>query len=514
MCVKKTVSRIAFARNLLTDLIQFDESKVTWCKAVLLGLGTLLVSSNASAQVAVPNPSFNLIGHIEEFSLDAPGDTLSSAKIRVRGIQVILPRNLLITMPGQYLTAQDIFRGPNVGATPVPSVASHSGLALLDPTPPRVPFEAEIVGNISEGKYIAGIVRINQGGLHIGSGYIQAIDSTTGELWVGNRIVGAPNPGAVKDTTSARVRLNDPTGVYGWANSEGAKSAIPLDRRFSLDPDNSPVHARTGFPVCIPRSVSDAKCPSINRPADATLRRYTCGQVGQTDALPVLGCDPSRPIPLRVGDYISYMGMLVADPNPTAGFIVSAHGLEAELGVYTSPGEPIVYVFIEEALQTTRVKIVGFSTDPTRAVEVRLVDTGLDEVGTSLTGPAGLTPSNGPQFGRFRNTWPAKDSARAVRRDARVTVVGLNNPQKLANGLTPGRYTAPISEYIAPEITRFGIRGFPVPVPFENFCYLAGVGGSFATATSIETLQKLDPFPNSGHPLSQTVGVGPQLACQ
>jgi hypothetical protein len=42
----------------------------------------------------------------------------------------------------------------------------------------------------------------------------------------------------------------------------------------------------------------------------------------------------------------------------------------------------------------------------------------------------------------------------------------------LENGLTSAKYTAPIGEHIFPEITRFGVPGYPSPVPFENFCFL------------------------------------------
>ena len=473
------------------------------CAGVLL-----LVAGVAVAQT--PNPSFTLLGHIERFELAAPGDAQSGATMTVRGIPVTLPSHLLVTMPGQYLTAQDLFRGPQGG-----TVQASSGLALADAPPPRIAFEAELQGNIVAGRYVAGVARISQGALHVGNGFIQAIDPATGELRVGT----------LGGSDGARLRLNDPEGIYGHANGAGAKAGLPLDQRFSLDPDNSPVHARTGFPVCVPRGAIDALCPAGNRPAALTERRYTCGPIAAEPLAPALGgCDPRLPAPLRVGDHVFYLGMLAADPG--GGFVVAAHGLEAELGIYTSPGAEPVYVFIEEALmgtlgeefpalpqeETTRVRVVGFSTDPTRPVEVRLVDSGRNELGTSLTGPAGLTPSNGAQFGRFRNTWPAKDNARAVRRDMLVSVVGSPHA-KLTNGLTSGQYMAPIAEYIGPEATRFGVLGFQPPVPFENFCFLAKGGGTFETASGALSMARLDPFPESGHAQAQQVGAGSATAC-
>ena len=470
-----------------------------------------LALAAGSALAQTPNPSFNLIGHIERFALTAPGDPLSAATMTVRGIPVTLPRSLLVTMPGQYMTAQDLFRGPQGGST----VQNASGLALADAPPPRVAFEAELQGNIVGGQYIAGVARINQGALHVGNGVIQAIDGAAGELRVGA-------PGAA---VGARVRLNDPKGIYGQANGAGAKAALPLDQRFQLDPDNSPVHARTGFPVCIPRAAGDARCPAGNRPAAPADKRFTCGAVRAEPLAPALaGCDARLPAPLRVGDHVAYVGML--QPDGAGGFIVAAHGLEAELGIYTSPGAEPVYLYIEEALmgtlgeifpdlqqeETSRVRVVGFTTDPSRPVEVRLIDSGRNEAGTTLTGPAGLPPSNGPQFGRFRNTWPAKDNARAVRRDLQARVIGSPNAE-LANGLTSGLYVAPIGEYIGPEATRFGVPGHQPPMPFENFCFLAKGGGTSETGAGVQNLARLDPFPESGHADSQPVGSGPARAC-
>ncbi len=471
-----------------------------WAGALLLAAG--------SAFAQTPNPSFILVGHIEKFALAPPGE--GAATMTVRGIPVILPKHLLVTLPGQYLTPQDLFRGPQGG----PPQAS-SGLALADAPPPRVAFEAELQGNIVGGRYIAGVARISQGALHVGNGFIQHIDPATGELRIG----------PLGGTDGARVRLNDPEGIYGHANGAGAKAALPLDQRFSLDPENSPVHARTGFPVCVPRSGADPKCPAGNRPASDAVRRYTCGPVRAEPLAPAVpGCDPRRPAPLREGDHVAYVGMLAAAPG--GGFAVAAHGLEAELGIYTSPGAEPVYLYIEEALmgtlgeefpaltqeETTRVRVVGFTTDPTRPVEVRLIDSGRNDTGTSLTGPAGLTPSNGPQFGRFRNTWPAKDNARAVRRDMLARVIGSPNA-KLANGLTSGLYVSPIGEYIGPEATRFGVPGFQPPVPFENFCFLEKGGGTVETAAGTVPVERLDPFPDSGHAQAQLVGAGTARAC-
>ncbi len=476
-----------------------------------------LVSMHGGAALSAPNASFNLVGHIEAFTLANPADPLSRATLTIRGIPVTVPKNLLIVMPGQYLTAQDLFRWNPANHSFAASAQAQSGLALRDSPPPAVPFEAEAIGNIVNGEYIAGVVHISQGGLHMTAGPIASIDRNTSEFTVGAAGAGK----------AVRVRLNDPKGIY-------ALPPTALDQRFALDPDNSPVHAKTGFPVCIPHNADpDNKCPASNRPAAPNQFRFTCAGTGNplgppaSPDAPAVNCDPRKPVPLAEGDYVTVIGMLARDDH--GDFLVAAHGLDAELGIYTSPGAPDAYVYIEEALQgskgepfdvpqeeTTRFRIVGFTTDPSRNVEIRLIDTGLDETGTSISGPVGLFPSNGPQLGRFRNTWPAKDDARAVRRDVRAQIVG-HAPVKLPSGLTTGSYTAPIGEYIYPEVTRFGekpagVNGpIPVPVPFENFCFLR----TQATISTLDehTLGALTPFPASGHDKSQLTGLPGKHAC-
>jgi hypothetical protein len=487
-----------------------------------LAIGLLMACS--AGLRADPNPSFNLIGHIENFTLDDTANPLSAAKLTVRGIPITLPANLLIVMPGQYLTAHDIFRW-NLSTNKYNNDArpNNSGLALRDTPPPAIPFEAEVIGNIVGGNYIAGAVHITQGALHVTVGTIQSTNPANSEFVVG------PDGGG----SGVKVRLNDPTGIYGVATTD-------LDQRFALDPGNSPVHAKTGFPVCLPRNDDPNKCPAGNRPGlGANHFRFTCaGTTGQgvpaaADA-PSVSCNPTLPVPLAEGDYVTVVGMLAKDA--AGNYFVSAHGLDAEIGIYTSPGVDPAYVYIEEALQgtkgepflnipqeeTTRFRIVGFTTDPTRNVEISLIDSGFPDsdptAKTSISGSVGLFPSNGPQLGRFRNTWPAKDNARAVRRDVQATITSPNAVVALPNGLTAGRYTAPVAEYIYPEVTQFGARSsnaakaFPVPVAFENFCFLRKPG---ATITTLDphALEALTPFPNSGHPQSQTVGATGVRVC-
>jgi hypothetical protein len=498
-------------------------SRRPWRAALALACCCLFGGAGPAAfaqpvPAADPPGAFTLIGHIERFTLLSPGVRTSAARVTVRGIDVLLPVNLIITMPGGYLSAEQLFRGRDFRS---PSNPPRSGLALADlrdadlacPPPlaaagrrcPLPAAEIELAGNIVRGEYVAGIARISQGALHIGGGFIRGIDPVTGFFTVGADASTGP---------TARLRLNDPEGIYGPKPAAGV-----VDMRFALDPGNAPVHARTGFPVCLPDRARPGVCPASNRPADpaaAGYRRYTCGTEAVTPLEPALpGCRPHLPAPLRVGDYVNYVGMLDKDAR---GYFVSVHGLDAELGIYTSPGVDPAYVFVEEALQgtlgaryaldalntlpqeeTSRYKIVGFTSDPSRTVDVETFDDDTHEGDLAPTvAPQRLAtrivPTNLAQLGRFKLIWSAKEDARIVRRNVRVVLSAATRPSLVSQlrpggtsrdlppglraagastrgGYAYGQYESPVSEFIAPEITRFGVKGWPVPFNFEDFCF-------------------------------------------
>jgi hypothetical protein len=462
-----------------------------------------LAFASLGAAAQTPNPSFSLLGYIQELDVDDLADPLSSGRVRVNGIDVVLPKNLLITMPGQYLTLNDLFRGK----VPAPTASKPSGLALTDAAPPRVPFEIQLIGNIVAGRYIAGVAKVTQQDLNEGAGFIRAIDHAKGEL-----LVGPPTGTAV-----ARVRLNDPQGRHGKPNAAKFTGPNLMDERFSLDPDNAAVVAETGFPMCIPdNAAGDANCPSTNR--HPSERRFTCGPISVEPTAPALpGCDPAKRAPLQVGDYIGYAGMLVEDAP--GKFFIAAHALGAKTGIYTSPGRDPSYVFIEETIvgvlgeifppidqeETSRFRIVGFATDPSRTIDVFMVDVAPDGVESERL-MTRLQPSLVGQIGRFRATLPSKANFLPATRDVRARLTAKAAPTVNGGAPTPFQYTIPVGEYIYPENTRFGQKpSFPVPVPFENFCFLKNGGGPLTTLgrSAGPLIKKLDPFPESGHTLSQ-----------
>ena len=342
------------------------------------------------------------------------------------------------------LAPADLLATPNTGT---PSSTWQSGLALGDTlkagalglldTPWTAPagrptsysarlpaHEFHVVGNVVGGQYIAGLVFISQQSLNAGQGVISCIDYATGELQVGGAMQphGAPCP--APDGTFTRVRMNDPVGrfgiIHGGPNSApGTVDVVEpgYDSRFTADTENPTMHSSVGYPICIPAfnpfattvdpitgsplpAAIDAKCPIYNRPVAPNCKSFDPstlipafgpqpdGQYCRTWVMDMPGAhatnfsatDPMLAAPLVIGDIIGFHGTMKADAN---GPYISAHTIEANLGIYTQPHVPPSYVFMEGVLvgtgggsvggvpieSTTRVSWVGFSTDPTELVD-------------------------------------------------------------------------------------------------------------------------------------------------
>lgn len=473
------------------------------------------------AALAVDPTPFTLIGPIEKFTLNAPGDpacggtvnqALTSARMTVHGVEALLPCNLIIQMPATYLTADDVFKLNPAGP-------GESGLALADTTKPLAAFEAKIIGNIvkdATGKEtpIAGLVYISQHSLATGAGYIKAIDLTAREMRVG------ADPSTAVSPQDARVRINDAEGVY-----DHHPSPVTVDRRFTVDTENPTIHAATGYPMCLPSGAGDVECPTANRAVGGqTLRNFVMGATGlppsPPDALPIPpcpACDPTKQAPFMLGDYVTYSGTLAKDAG---GIYISAHTIVANVGIFTQPldtSKP-AYVSIETSLVGTmgpltprtppppgltlpqetqdRLKVEGFTTDPARNVEIYAVDV------DSVTGVRTLRLLNTvrPQsvpFGRFRLIIGKRagilfDASGKVKGATRELMVHIQNPTgpnldnqpvptlpKVAHGLVAGQYVAPVGEFIFPENT---VLGDPlVPNNFECVAFLQQGSGPLTT---------------------------------
>lgn len=502
-----------------------------WIVSLLI-LACVIEPPEAFSQTVTP---FQLVGHIQRFALDNPADPLSGAKLTVNGVEVLLPKNLVIQLPAAYFTAQQLFEA----AQGVSKKYHESGLALSDKFPPLAAFEADVSGNIVGGVYIAGLVSISQQSLNTSAGFIHQIDTATGMMCVGASPTAiACGPG---DT---RIRLNDPSldasdpfagdGRYGRPNptpppvaADDPNSRYP-DPRFTVDQGNPTVHALTGYPMCVPRASNDPQCPSQNRLPELTFVMDSVDLVppvkfgnNSIKACPL--CDSNRQAPVRVGDYITYAGTRARD---TQGDFLSVHTLVVNVGIYTKPGGR-AYVTLEESLLGTRgpvadcgqaaecqdrLKVEGFTTDPSRRVSVYAVD--VVPGGTPKVRLLHSTEKDQAVFGRFRYVPPLTaatlfDFNGNLKGATRELMVRIDDPAPLpdgsnvpsapmsAHGLTAGLYVAPVGEYIFPEPT--GVQGGPQPA--LNFQCLAFLANGWALPDSgLPTIPRLTPWPGLATP--------------
>lgn len=66
--------------------------------------------------------------------------------------------------------------------------------------------------------------------------------------------------GAIKIQNGPTIRINDPNAKYS-----SGYTAIPF---FTADDENPSITSFGGFPMCVPRSSDDPKCPQSNRPTN------------------------------------------------------------------------------------------------------------------------------------------------------------------------------------------------------------------------------------------------------
>src|SRR3954471_624799 len=429
--------------------------------------------------------------------------------ITINNTKIAVPCNLIVQMPANTLTWSDMVNG--------------GGSLELGTGYPS--FEMRVVGNIVDGKHMAALMFASQQSVNTGSGIISNIDYATGRIHVDT---GDPANPAV-------IEINDPNGRFGRKQSP--------DPRFSVDDQNPTIHAGTGYPLCVPRTdpaTADAPlCPQANRPKPAGAGRHcrnftdagvvplpASGELSAPLATDEFGTkfvmpsaasradgdpDPAQQAPFEVGDHITYSGTLMQGPS---GDYVSAHTVEANVGIYTQPQTQPSYLAIGEfgvgtadpnatavsgAAQETqdRIFLEAETTDVQTPVDIYMMDVD-PRTGTvrnrwvtpfEMTGenPAG-NPSGGittqytgaqPQRARLRATKAPLGLLSQPTRNIRVVQRSLCSPQAqldqavldaclqnaptYANGLVAGQYYAPTFEYLFPENV---MPGDPV-VPFD-----------------------------------------------
>jgi hypothetical protein len=281
----------------------------------------------------------------------------------LNGVQITIPCNLIVQMPANTLSWASFVKGSGTSGD-VPD----DGLEL------------RAVGNMVGARHIAGLAFASQQSANTGTGVVAGFDYTNGSMKITN-----PGGGTVT------VQINDPA-VPGLLDSHGQptgrfSAGQSPDPRFSVDQENPTIHAATGFPMCVPRTDptlaggDDPLCPQANRPAlkpvtvnavsvpavtscrsfsvagvalpasgelsaPATGQTYCSQYVMPDPAVNTVGGNARQQAPFEVGDFVSYSGTLI---TPSAGAeYVSAHTIEANVGIYTQPGTKPSYLAIGE----------------------------------------------------------------------------------------------------------------------------------------------------------------------
>jgi hypothetical protein len=434
--------------------------------------------------------------------------------VTMNGVPVTVPCNTVIQMPANTLRWADFVEGgPSLALKDAFPVPPH-------PVAPYPSFEMRAVGNVVGTTHIAGLLFASQQSVNAASGDIVKIDYATGDLLVDTGDPAAP----------AVVRINDPKGRFGRAQTP--------DERFSVDDANPTIHAGTGYPMCVPRTdpaqQDDVLCPQQNRPrppcrtfAQAGVAPPSSGDLspplaGQEHCsqfvMPAAGSpsatdpDPTAQAPFEVGDHIAFSGTLMHGDG--GGDWISAHTIEANVGIYTQPGTQPSYVAIGEfglgtadpsatavngAAQETqdRMFLEAETTDVETPVDLYMMDvdprsgtvrdrwltpyamTGENQFGSPTGGIT--TQSTGPQPQRIRiraSKAPAgilSQPTRTIRAVARSLCAPaptaeqpaldacLDRAPRVANDLVAGQYYAPVFEFIFPENVK---PGDPI-VPFD-----------------------------------------------
>jgi len=324
---------------------------------------------------------------------------------------IVIPCNMVIQAPANTFTWADFI---NTG----PDLSLGKGYPS---------FEMHAVGNIVGARRIAGLLYASQQSLNASTGVITGIDYATGKLQVDTG--DAANP--------AIVQINDPKGRFGRAQSP--------DPRFSVDDANPTIHAGTGYPMCVPRTdpavADDPLCPQANRPnlvpvtvngavvppvaggcrsfaaaaitppVSGELTRPAAGQAYCSQFLmksvadssrTATDPDPSQQAPFEVGDTMTFSGTLIPATATDPAYI-SAHTVEANIGIYTLPGTQPSYLAIGQfgvgTADPSAISINGLAVETADRIF-------LEAETTDVKTPVDIYMMDvDPQTGAVRNRW-------------------------------------------------------------------------------------------------------------
>ena len=352
--------------------------------AVLLGI--LIMATHSAISSAAVNATIS--GEVERIIVNNPTDTWSGGIMVVGGVNVIIPRNMVIDLPANRLTLQQFFVNTPSACAAIDvngdTIPDQTGLAKADSCNGSFTGAAvTILGNRSiNGDVIAGEIMLEKS-TELVSGIISYINYDEGYFRV-DGILGDP-------ATGAMVRVNDPEGRHTHqtgASCAGSGPNCSADTRYGVDPDNYTFTASTGYPMCIPSTV--ARGPynfDVNRDGDTsdvgeTITAQDDG-TGTSDALCPTGNRGVDPVgdsrlfaPVQLGDHVNAEGNFETIGGVT---FLSAHTVGVSVGLTTDETafQPDYMIFDEvgwdvPGYQNQRVRdlLIGFTTLGTPEVDI------------------------------------------------------------------------------------------------------------------------------------------------
>ncbi|KAG8625844.1 hypothetical protein KVT40_006245 [Elsinoe batatas] len=351
---------------------------------------------------------FTVQGALDSASADTTAYN-SGGRISVNGLSIVIPQNLQFQFPAAWVPFKNVAGGGFTG------------------------MEVAVVGNYVDDVAIAGQVQISQFLLGGSAGTIASLAFD----------------GKITLTTGQVLRINDPKAVYS-----AGYTARP---EFTADDENPSISSFSGFPMCVPRSADDVKCPSSNRPSGQTT--FTA-----PDSLTMA--------PLKPGDYIEYSGVRINGETLVYALVAqNVQILTTGVPPYIRVEEAIIGIVDTQAaanIENADTRFVGYTTDASVAITISRIDVSPcdgKETYTSV-GSASI------RAGDARNKWIWRAGASTLTKYSRDYLVTTSTGTRATNGgqITAGRYVQPVTEWIYPESTVPG--RIPGPNDFSQMVHL------------------------------------------
>ncbi|MFQ5494000.1 MAG: hypothetical protein ACE5EX_01335 [Phycisphaerae bacterium] len=292
----KTVDRERSERQVKTDgwPTHFRSAAIVLAVCWAPAFGQAPIGPGPGGQVQAP-----VIGTIQSLKVDDMTDVYSSGTMvigsAVGNQVVILPRNLVIDLPANRLTVQQLVTQAPAACAALGQTGLAAGDTCLTAGSTCATGQggvATVLANRTSGKnVIVGEMFLEKGQESV-IGVVTFINYAEGYL----RINGVDGD----DTTGIMIRLNDPEGRHTVQTGAGCAGGpnCSADPRFTNDPDNYTFTFATGYPACIPSTLGggnrtslsdaagngDAFCPQTNRPGNpvADSRFFAPVQMGDS----------------------------------------------------------------------------------------------------------------------------------------------------------------------------------------------------------------------------------------